>query len=125
MTPTADDLKVELLAHACKLPASGPPPRAGRPARAASAGAELPATFMGASGTQLAQPPMAFPACSSCPPEFWGKLLQHPPSATLPSTLQDIPPWQCTMQSHRYVNGFGHILAGMTQVLYHRSPSIW
>ena len=40
MTPTADDLKVELLAHACKLPASGPPPRAGRPARAASAGAE-------------------------------------------------------------------------------------
>ncbi len=72
MTPTADDLKAELLAHACKLPASGPPSRA---SRAASAGAELPATLVAvASATQLAaQPAMAFPACSSCPPEFWGK----------------------------------------------------
>ena len=75
MTPTADDLKAELLAHAWKLPASGPHLRAGRPERAASAGAELPATFMAAAAEAqpAEQPLLAFPACSSCPPEFWGR----------------------------------------------------
>ena len=91
MTPTADDLKAELLAHACKLPASRPPLRTGRPERAASAGVEVPVTFMDvAAGTQPAeQPLMAFPACSSCPPEFWGRPLGRLVWVLLPSTKQD------------------------------------
>lgn len=105
MTPTAEDLKAELLAHACKLPASGPPVRAGRPDRAASAGAELPAYFGAAppGPQQGPQSVLAFPACSSCPPEFWGDPLGCPPCAVLPSTQHASPSQQGTMHMSQAV----------------------
>ena len=103
MTPTAEDLKAELLAHACKLPASGPPVRAGR---AASAGAELPANFGAAvrGPQQGPQPVLAFPACASCPPEFWGEPPGDLPCIVLPSpslTLHPALHAACRRQSGR------------------------
>ena len=75
VTPTADDLKAELLAHGRKPPSSGPPRNACSAERAASAGAELAITFTGAKilTQQAAHFPVVFPQSSSCPPEFWGK----------------------------------------------------
>lgn len=77
ITPTADDLKAELLAHGVKPPpSSGPPSGAVRQDKAASSDAAS-ASLNLLSGEGAVQPEThhlaAFPQSSSCPSEFWGE----------------------------------------------------
>ena len=75
ITPTAEDLKAELLAHSRKPPQrSGLPSiRTGRLAQRSASDAVTSLPFSPAQPEPQAL--MAFPQAVSCPPEFWGELL--------------------------------------------------
>ena len=75
VTPTAEALKAELLAHGMKLPRpSGLPSiRTGRLGQRSASDAQRTLPFSPAQ--QEPQALMAFPQAVSCPPEFWGELL--------------------------------------------------
>ena len=77
ITPTAEDLKAELLAHGMR-----PPQRSGLPCirtgRLAQRSASDAITSLPFSPTQQEpQALVAFPQAASCPPEFWGELFTH------------------------------------------------
>ena len=75
ITPSAEDLKAELLAHGRKPPQrSGLPSiRTGRLAQRSASDAVTSLPFSPAQPEPQAL--MAFPPSVSCPPEFWGELL--------------------------------------------------
>ena len=75
ITPSAEDLKAELLAHSRKPPQrSGLPSiRSGRLAQRSASDAVTSLRFSPARPEPQAL--MAFPQAVSCPPEFWGELI--------------------------------------------------
>ena len=75
ITPSAEDLKAELLAHSRKPPQrSGLPSiRTGRLAQRSASDAVTSLPFSPAQPEPQAL--MAFPPSVSCPPEFWGEVL--------------------------------------------------
>lgn len=74
MTPTAEDLKAELLLHGVKPPTAS---KGSEQGRACSADLDGPMSFLtiktGSSGKAAQPAAVAFPQASSCPPEFWGE----------------------------------------------------
>ena len=75
MTPTAEDLKAELLLHGVKPPTGSKGSGQGR--RAASADLDGPVSFLtiktGSPGMAAQPAAVTFPQASSCPPDFWGE----------------------------------------------------
>ena len=74
ITPTAEELKAELLARSMRPPQpSGLPSiRTGQLAQRSASDAQTALPFSPAEQERQAQ--MAFPQAVSCPPEFWGEL---------------------------------------------------
>ena len=75
ITPSAEDLKAELLAHGMRPPQRSGLPciRTGRLAQRSASDAVTSLPFSPARPQPQAL--MAFPPSVSCPPEFWGEVL--------------------------------------------------